>query len=157
VTPVTLLHVDTVLLKGVYVLVFIEHGTRRMHLTLGERFEDIRLLIRDRGPNFLASFGAAFEAAGTRILLAAVQALRMNSICGRLVGTLRRELLDQVLIFGKAIGAPSWSEYQVTYDTARPHQGIAQRVPAGEHDGSHLTVAGASTAGGSSENPSWAA
>ena len=83
------------LLKRIYVLVFIEHGTRRMHLggvttyptgdwtvqqarnlalTLGERFEDIRFLIRDRGSSFTASFDAVFQAAGTRILRTAVQA-----------------------------------------------------------------------------------
>ncbi len=28
------------------------------------------------------------------------------------------------------------------YNTSRPHQGIAQRVPYGEHDGGHLTVVG---------------
>ena len=61
---------DAVLLKRLYVLVFfIEHGTRRMHLggvtanptgvwtvqqacnlamSPGERFEDIKFLIRDR-------------------------------------------------------------------------------------------------------------
>jgi hypothetical protein len=33
------------------------------------------------------------------------------------------------------------AEYQVHYNTARPHQGIAQRVPDGEHDGGLLTVA----------------
>ena len=33
------------------------------------------------------------------------------------------------------------AEYQAHYNTARPHQGIAQRVPGGEHDGGHLTVA----------------
>ena len=32
------------------------------------------------------------------------------------------------------------TEYQVHYNTARPHQGIAQRVPDREHDGDHLTV-----------------
>ncbi len=159
---VDFLHVDTVLLKRMYVLVFIEHRTRRMHLggvtahptgdwtvqqarnlahTLGERFEGIRFLIRDRGSNFTASFNAVFQASGTRIMRTAVQAPRMNAICERLVGTLRRELLDRVLILGEAHLCSMLAEYQVRYNTARPHQGIAQRVPDSEHDGGHLTVA----------------
>ncbi len=90
---VDFLHVDTVLLKRMYVLVFIEHGSRRMHLggvtahptgdwtvqqarnlalTLGERFEDIRFLIRDRGSNFTASFDAVFQAAGAGIVRTAI-------------------------------------------------------------------------------------
>ena len=69
-------------------LVFIEHGARRMHLggvtahptgdwavqqarnlalTLGERFEDMRFLIRDRGLNFTASFDAILQAEGTML------------------------------------------------------------------------------------------
>jgi putative transposase len=158
---VDFLHVDTVLLKRMYVLVFIEHGTRRMHLggvtayptgdwtvqqarnlalTLGERFESIRFLIRDRGSNFTTSFDAVFLAAGTRILRTAAQAPRMNAICERLVGTLRRELLDRVLILGEGHLRALLAEYQVHYNIARPHQGIAQRVPDGKHDGGHITV-----------------
>ena len=156
------LHVDTVLLKRIYVLVFIEHGTRRMHiggvtasptgewtvqqarnlaLGLGERFEDVKFLIRDRGSNFTASFDAVFQAAGTRILRTAVQAPRMNAICERLAGTLRRELLDRVLILGEAHLRTVLAEYQAHYNTARPHQGIAQRVPDAEHDGGRFAVA----------------
>jgi putative transposase len=67
----------------------------------------------------------------------AVQAPRMNAICERLVGTLRRELLDRVLILGEGHLHAVLAEYQVHYNTARPHQGIGQRVP----DGGHLTIA----------------
>jgi putative transposase len=142
---VDFLHVDTVLLKPIYVLVFIEHRTRRMHLggvtahptgdwavqqarnlalTLGERFENIKFLVRDHGSNFTASFDAVFQASGTRIVHTAVQAPRMNAICERQAGTLRRELLDRVLILGEAHLRTVLAEYQVHYNTARPHQGI---------------------------------
>ena len=91
---------DTVLLRRLHVLVFIEHGTRRMHLggvpssptgewtvqqarnlafTLDERFQDIKFLIRDRGSNFTPSFDAVFEATGASILRCAVQAPQMNA------------------------------------------------------------------------------
>jgi len=64
-----------------------------------------------------------------------------NAICERLVGTLRRELLDRVLILGESHLRAVLTDYQVHYNTARPHQGIAQRVPDGKHDGGHLTSA----------------
>ena len=64
----------------------------------------------------------------------------MNAICERLVGTLRRELLDRVLIVGEAHLRAVLAEYQVHYNTARPHQGIAQHVPADEPDAHHATV-----------------
>jgi putative transposase len=155
------LHVDTVLLNRLYVLVFIEHGTRRMHLGgvtahptgdwtvqqarnlalhLGERFEDFRFLIRDRGSNFTRSFDAVFQAASATILPTAVQAPRMNAICERLIGTLRRELLDRSLVLGEAHLCAVLAEYQEHYNVARPHQGIGQRVPNLEHHPPRITA-----------------
>ena len=110
---------------------------RNLALDLGERFTDVKFLIRDRGSNFTASFVAVFQAAGTRIVRTAVQAPRMNAICERLVGTLRRELLDRVLILGESHLRTVLAAYQAHYNTARPHQGIAQCIP----DGGHPTVA----------------
>ena len=143
-------HVDTVLLRRVYVLVFIEHHTRRLHIAeitahpdggwsaqrarefamaMGERLEAMRLLIRDRGGQFTALFDAVFESCGLRILKSPPQAPRANAICERLVGTLRREVLDHLLILNEARLHAVLTEYAVHYNAVRPHQGIAQRVP----------------------------
>ena len=157
---VDFLHVDTVALTRLYVLVFIEHGTRRMHiggitahptgdwtvqqarnlaLDLGERFGDFRFLIGDRGSNFTASFDAVFQATGTTIVRTTVQAPRMNAICERLIGTLRREVLDRILILNQVHLRAVLAEYQEHYNTARPHQGLRQRIP--DHDPAHRVTA----------------
>jgi len=118
---------------------------RNLALSLDERFEGIKFLIRDRGPDFTALFDAVFQAAGTRILRTAVQAPRMNAICERLVGTLRRELLDRVLILGERHLRSVLTEYQAHYNTARPHQGIAQHIPDDKPDAPRATVTDAGT------------
>ena len=145
----------TVLRRRLQVLVFTEHGTRRRHAggvtanpagawtgqqarhlarTLDRRFEDIRLLLRDRGPNCTASFDAIFPATGAKILISAVQAPRRNATCQRLIGTLRREVPDRILIPGERHLRAVVTEHQAHDNTARPHQGIAQRVPGEEPD-----------------------
>ena len=64
----------------------------------------------------------------------AVQAPRMSATCERLVGTVRRERLDRVLILGERHLCAVLTDYQAHYNTARPHQDIAQHVPADERD-----------------------
>src|ERR1039457_3536196 len=144
------LHAGTVTLKRLHVLVFIEHGTRRMHpggvtasptgewtvqqarnlaFSLDQRSGKVTFLIRGRGPDFTASSGAVLQATSTRILVSAVQAPRMNAICERLAGTLRREVPGRTLILGEAHLRAVLTEYQQHYNTARPHQGTAQHVP----------------------------
>ncbi len=85
---------------------------RNLALSLGERFADIKFVIRDRGSNFTASSGAVVPAAGTRILRTAVHAPRMNAICERLAGTLRRELPGRILIPGERHLRGVLAEYQ---------------------------------------------
>ena len=53
----------------------------------------------------------------------------MNAICERLAGTLRRELLDRVLILGEAHLRAVLAGYQAHHNTARPHRGIASASP----------------------------
>ena len=112
-------HVGTVLLRRLYALIVIEHGNRRAHLAgitadpdgawttqaarnflmdLGQRAASVKFLIRDRAGQFTGSFGAVFQAEGIRILANPPQAPRANAICERMIGTLRRELFDRLLI-----------------------------------------------------------
>ena len=57
-----------------------------------------------------------------------------------MVGTLRRELPGRILILGERHLRGVLAAYQAHYNTARPHQGIAQRVPAGELHAPRVTV-----------------
>jgi hypothetical protein len=96
------LHVDTVLLRGLYALIVIEHGTRHVHLAgitpnpdgarttkaarnflmdLGQRATSVKFLIRDRAGQFTSSFDAVFTAEGIRIPASSPQAPRANAIC----------------------------------------------------------------------------
>jgi len=143
-------HVDTVLLRRVYALIVIEHGTRRVHLAgitahpdgawttqaarnvlmdLGHRAEAVKFLIRDRAGQFTGSFDAVFTAAGVRILASPPRAPRANAVCERMIGTLRRELLDRLLIVNEHHLRQVLTEYLRHYNTARPHRTLDQLTP----------------------------
>ena len=64
----------------------------------------------------------------------------MNPTCKRLAGTLRREFLDHALILGERHLRSVLTGYQAHYNTARPRQGIAQRVPDAGGDAPRATV-----------------
>jgi transposase InsO family protein len=69
------------------------------------------------------------RAPGTRILVSAVKAPRMNATCECLIGTLRREVLDRMLILGERHLRAVLTEYQVHYNTARPSPGYRPARP----------------------------
>jgi putative transposase len=151
---VDFVHVDTVLLRRLYVLMVIEHGTRRVHLAgitanpdgawtaqaarnflmdLGARVTLVKFLIRDRAGQFTSSFDAVFTAAGIRILASPPQAPRANAICERMIGTLRRELFDRVLIVNERHLRQVLTGYLRHYNAARPHRALGQLAPAQAH------------------------
>lgn len=56
--------------------------------------------------------------------------MRGNAICERIVGTLRRELLDRVLIVNEHHLRWALTEYLRHYNAARPHRSLGQLTPA---------------------------
>jgi putative transposase len=98
-------------------------------MDLGDRLGTLRFLIHDRDPLFTAAFAEVFKSEGMRIITTLPKTPRMNAICERVIGTLRRELLDRILILGERHLALVLGEYLAHYNVARPHQSRCQRPP----------------------------
>jgi putative transposase len=102
---------------------------RNLAMDLGDRLGTLRFLIHDRDPLFTTAFGKVFRAEGLRTITTLPKTPRMNAICERVIGTLRRELLDRILILGDRHLALVLREYVIHYDRHRPHQSGQQRPP----------------------------
>ena len=102
-------------------------------MDLGQRTASVKFLIRDRAGQFTSSFDAVFTAEGIRILASPPQAPKANAICERIIGTLRRELLDHLLILNEHHLRRMLTEYMVHYNAARPHRALGQLAPAQAH------------------------
>jgi len=142
---------DKVLFRRLYVLVSIHHDSRfvriagitsnpvaswvtqqarNISIELAEQANAVKFLIRDRDTKFTASFDAVFAAEGTRIIKSPIRAPRSNAICERVIGTIRRECLDRMLILGRRHLEAALAEYVEHYNAHRPHRSIGQRPPA---------------------------
>jgi transposase InsO family protein len=151
VLAVDFLHGDTVFLTRIYALIAVEHGTRRAYLAgvtahptgawttqavrnllmdLGTRATSVKFLLRDRDSRFVRAFDAVFTADGIRILTSPPRAPRTNAICERMIGTLRRELLERILIVNERHLRRILAVYLQRFTLARPHQTLGQLTPA---------------------------
>ncbi len=145
-------HVDTVLLTRLYVLFVIEVSTRRVHvlgvtanptgawvtqqarnlfMDLADHLGQFRFLIRDRDTKFTDSSDAIFACEGIRILRTPVRAPRANAVAERWVGTVRRELLDRMLIVGRRQLEWVLADYVAHYNQHWPHRALDQAPPVG--------------------------
>ena len=67
-------------------------------MNLGDRVTTVKFLLRERDSRFTRAFDAVFAAEGIRTLTSPPRAPRANAICERMIGTLRRELFDRIVI-----------------------------------------------------------
>ena len=78
--------------------VWTTQAARNLMMDFTDRATTITLLLRDRDSRFTGAFDAVFTAGGIRILTSPPGAPRANAVCERMIGTLRRELFDRVLV-----------------------------------------------------------
>jgi putative transposase len=142
--------VETLWLQTLYVLFFIELGTRRVHLagvtahpdgwwvaqqarqivwTLEEGGEDVRILIHDNDSKFTAPFDTVFQSAGLHVIHTPFQTPNANSVAEPWVRSVREECLDHILILSQAHLRRVLNTFIDYYNTARPHQGLGQQSP----------------------------
>ena len=142
--------VDTVFLRRLYVLFVIEVATRRVRvlgvtpqpagqwvaqqarnllMELEDHVGRFRFLICDRDAKFTTAFDGVFAAEGITVLRTPVRAPRANAYAERWVGTVRRELLDRMLILGCGQLWSVLADYVDHYNGHRPHRALGQTPP----------------------------
>ncbi len=88
-----------------------------------------KYLIRDNDAKYGSHFAAVATGSGIEVCRTPIKAPRANAICERLLGSVRHECLDHMLIMSEAHLRRVLGEYVEYFNHARPHQGISQRIP----------------------------
>jgi putative transposase len=143
--------VDTVWLRRLYILFFIELDTRRVHLAgvtakpnaawvtqqarnlllaLEDQGRRVQFLVRDRDAKFCRGFDDVFGSAGAQVLVIPVQAPNANAYAERWVRTVRSECLDWLLIMGRGHLEQVLRVYLDHYNAHRPHRALELNPPA---------------------------
>jgi len=142
--------VDTITLRRIYVLFFIELSTRRVHLagmtehpdgvwtvqqarnlvfSLPERERPLELLIRDNDRKFTHAFDTVFNTEGIGVIQTPVRTPKANAVAERFVGTVRRECLDWLLIANRRHLQHVLREFVDYYNRHRPHRALGLTPP----------------------------
>jgi putative transposase len=146
--------VETISLRRLYVLFYIELGSRRVHLagctpnpdsarvtqqarqlawTLPERATPVQFLIRDRDSKFTRDFDTVFGSEGVEIIRTPIRSPKANAIAERFVRTVRAECLDWLLILNRRHLEGVLHIYVDHYNRQRPHRALDLRPPNPEH------------------------
>jgi putative transposase len=142
--------VDTVWMRRLYVLFFVSIGTRRVEyvactsrpntvwmiqqarnllMDLDDHGRRPRFLIHDRDTKFSRAFDAIFRSEGIEIVRTPIQAPNANAYAERFVGSVRRECLDRLLIFGRRQLERVLIIYIRHFNQQRPHRALDLRPP----------------------------
>ena len=89
-------------------------------------------MVRDRDTKYVASFDNVFKAEGAEILKTPYRTPNANAFAERFVRTVRSECLDHLLVVNEAHLERILRSYARHYNGHRPHQGLAQEIPAPE-------------------------
>jgi transposase InsO family protein len=144
-------HVDcAVTLRRIYVFFVLEVPNRSVHLLgtttnpdgrwttqqirnlvmdLGDHVTQFRFLVRDRAGQFAASFDAVLADVGIQVVRIPPRCPRANCFAERFIRTVRAELTDRMLIFGRRHLRTVLTEYVRHYNGRRPHRARDLRPP----------------------------
>ena len=136
----------TLTFKTLHVVVFIAHGRRelvhwnvtaspttawvwRQLIEATPRGRRPRYLLRDRDAVYGDEFRERARRLGIETLLSPVRAPRANAIAERVIGTLRRECLDHLLVLNQQHLRVVLREFVRSYNADRPHRSLALEPP----------------------------
>ena len=141
------LQLHDILFRPIFAFFFVIHGTREVvhfHVTrhpteawVTQQLREAtvhddrpRYLIRDNDGKYGGKFDALAVASGIEMVRIPPRSPNLNPICERFLGSVRRECLDHIVILGERQLRRVLREYIESYfNTARPHQGLGQRMP----------------------------